>query len=133
MKTQVAINDTRQPSLTRAVIRQLGGRESLEDVANHGADSGFSGFTYYSETEPFAQRHREAILERLSEDAQELGYDSTLAMVRSFRCLKGETITDGDLMRALCRGKNPVDGPNLLNALAWYTLEEIARELNPDL
>ena len=36
--------------LIKAVIRQLGGKEALEDVYNHGADGGFSGFTYYSET-----------------------------------------------------------------------------------
>lgn len=118
-------------SLIRAVVRQVGGWNSFvnhaEDIANHGINGGFSGFIYYSDTEPFAKANKVAISELASTQAQEYGSDSTFAMIRSFNCFKGDTLSDGDLMRALCKGKNPEDGPNILNALAWYAGEEVAR------
>ena len=118
-------------NLVRAVVRQMGGWESFKqnapDITSHGIDGGFSGFVYYSETEAFAKRNLEAINELLSAQAQDIGYDSTFAMIRDFGCFKSDTLSDGDLMRALCRGKNPVDGPNILNALAWYAGEEVSR------
>lgn len=47
--------------LIRAVVRQAGGwadfKEMARDVANHGADAGFHGFTYYHDTESFTKRH----------------------------------------------------------------------------
>ncbi len=118
-------------SLIRAVVRQIGGwqqfTESAPDIARHGIDGGFCGFIYYSDTEPFAARNKDSILELASSQAQEIGYDSTLAMIRGFGCFKGDTLSDGDLMRALCRGQNPKEGPNILNGLAWYAGEEVAR------
>ena len=117
--------------LIRAVVRQMGGWESFkgkaQDITDHGINGGFSGFIFYTETEAFAKRNIDAISELASTQAQEIGYDSTFAMIRGFNCLKGDKISDGDLMRALCKGKNPEDGPNLLNALAWYAGEEVAR------
>ena len=117
--------------LIRAVVRQMGGwetfKEKAQDITNHGINGGFGGFIYYAETEAFAKRNIDAISELASTQAQEIGYDSTFAMIRGFNCLKGDKINDGDLMRALCKGKNPEDGPNLLNALAWYAGEEVAR------
>lgn len=116
--------------LIRAVVRQMGGwedfTEKAQDITNHGIDGGFSGFIYYSETEPFAKANRDAISELLSSQAQE-GYDSTFAMIRSFGCFKGDTLTDCAIMNALCKGRNPNDGPNILNGLAWYAGEEVSR------
>lgn len=118
-------------SLVRAVVRQMGGwesfTESAPDICRHGIDGGFNGFIYYTDTEPFAKRNLEAINELASGQAQELGSDSTLAMIRGFGCFRGDTLSDGELMRALCHGKNPPDGPNILNALAWYAGEEVSR------
>lgn len=117
--------------LIRAVIRQMGGWETFTnyapDITLYGIDGGFNGFIYYHETEPFAARNKDAILELASGQAQEVGYDSTFTLVRSFGCLKGEQFGDADVMRAMCKGRNPENGPNLLNALAWYAAEEVAR------
>ena len=53
-------------SLVRAVIRQSGGLasflEKAPDISRHGISGGFGGWIYYSETEPFAKRHRADIL-----------------------------------------------------------------------
>jgi len=118
-------------SLIRAVVRQLGGWgsfiEKAADITNHGINGGFSGFIYYTDTEKFAKANKEAILELASSQAQEVGFDSTLAMIRGFGCFKGDTLTDCELMNALCKGRNPKDGPNILNGLAWYAGEEVAR------
>jgi hypothetical protein len=118
-------------SLIRAVVRQLGGWgsfiEKAADITNHGINGGFSGFIYYTDTEKFAKANKEAILELASSQAQEVGYDSTFAMIRGFDCFKGDTLTDCELMNALCKGRNPKDGPNILNGLAWYAGEEVAR------
>lgn len=118
-------------SLIRAVVRQMGGWETFTgyapDITRHGIDGGFNGFIYYADTEPFAARNKDAILELASGQAQEMGYDSAFALVRSFGCLKGEQFSDADLMRAMCKGRDPENGPNLLNSLAWYAAEEVAR------
>lgn len=119
------------PSLIRAVVRQFGGWESFTqsapDVYRGGIDGGFNGFIWHADTEAFAKRNRDLISELASEQAQEMGYDSTFAMIRGFGCFRGDTLSDGDLMRALCRGVNPKEGPNILNGLAWYAGEEVCR------
>lgn len=61
MKTQIKTNDTRFPRLTRAILRRVS-RDSLEDVVRHGADGGFSGFTYYADTLAFYKAHKGDIL-----------------------------------------------------------------------
>lgn len=118
-------------SLIRAVVRQIGGWDSFTekaaDITNHGINGGFSGFTYYTETEKFAKDNRDAISELASSQAQDCGFDSTFAMIRGFGCFKGDTLTDCELMNALCKGRNPKDGPNILNGLAWLAGEEVAR------
>lgn len=113
-------------TLTRAVIRQLGGRESLRDVARHGADGGYPGFTYYADTVAFAKRHKAAIIERLTRDAADLGERSVAALVTSFRCVNA---TEDEVARVLY-GAGGDDGvrTQVLNALAWYALEEVANE-----
>lgn len=125
----VQIRETRQPALTRAVIRQIGGRESLADVARYGADAGYCGFTYYADTVAFAVRNRADIMERLKDDANDFGCGGVISMLAGFNCLKGmsqEEVADG-LYNPRSENRTAV-----YNALAWYAAEEIARELNPD-
>jgi hypothetical protein len=61
--------------LINAVIRQLGDKDQLQDVYHHGPGVGYSGFTYYRETEPFYRRHRVAINELLIAEAEEAEED----------------------------------------------------------
>ena len=130
MKTQIKANDTRFPSLTRAVIRALGGRDSLEDVCNHGASGGFAGFTYYSDTLRFFKAHRSDIMQLAKDQAAEFGMDA-LQMIAGFGCLKDDKLSCMDVAEAI-NGETE-NTTNVQNALAWYALEEVARELNPDL
>lgn len=127
MKTQVA--DTRFPRLTRAVLHRLD-RESLIDVCNHGADAGFAGFTYYTDTVAFYKAHKADILAMAEQDAKDFR-QGMLEMVAGFRCLNGEYSVD-EIGEALYAGRGDAS-TQVRNAMAWYALESVARELNPEL
>ena len=113
-------------SLIRATIRQCGGwadfQEIAKDVANHGADGGFSGFIYYVETEAFFKRNREDILQMAQEMASDLG-QPVLDLIAGFNCLGCEA---DDVAKAIY-GTKKQDEFHVKNALAWYALEEVAR------
>lgn len=119
------------PKLIRAVVRQMGGWESFtgsaEDITNHGIDGGFSGFIYNRHTEAFARRNRAEISKMATQQADDMGV-GTIDMIRGFGCFRGgELPTDEEIGTALYAGRNIEDGHNVLNALAWYAGEEVAR------
>lgn len=117
-------------TLIRAVVSQLGGwerfTESAPDIANHGIDGGFSGFIYYTDTEAFARKHRKAIAALASQQADDFG-TGVFEMIRGFGCFRDQDVTDEEIGTALYAGKDVEDGVNMLNALAWYAGEEVAR------
>lgn len=101
--------------------------ESAEDICRGGIDGGFHGFIYNRDTEAFARRHREEIAQMAEEQAKEFG-TSVTEMIQGFGCFRnGTKPTDSEIGRALYAGKDAEDGPNVLNALAWYAGEEVAR------
>lgn len=130
MKTTIKAQDTRYPRLTRAILRRID-RETLEDVCRHGASGGFSGFTYYTDTLAFYKAHKADILAMANVMADEMGEDM-LAMVAGFNCLKADKLTATQIGEALFTGRGD-DAQGVRNAMAWFALEEVARELNPDL
>ena len=112
--------------LIRAVVRQLGGWESFQesapDINNHGLSGGFSGFTYYTDTVAFARKNRAAIAQLAERDADDFG-QGVLEMIQGFRCLQGG-YTQAEIAKCLYgRG----DDTQILNALAWYAGESVAR------
>lgn len=118
-------------SLIRAVVRQLGGwesfTESAPDISNHGIDGGFHGFIYYSDTKPFAKRNRAAIAKMASDQASDFG-TGVIEMIQNFGCFRnGTKPTDSEVGSALYAGKD-LNSSGVLNALAWYAGEEVARE-----
>ena len=132
------ISETSNPTLTRAVIRQLGGRDDLEDVASPdhgGAEAGYVGFTYYSDTIPFFERQRKNILAVL-EDFR----DDPDAIVMRFPCLRlskddhEEWRTYRSAVNRLLYSNRKVDWDKqeevqVANALAWMALEHVAQEM----
>lgn len=119
-------------TLQNNVIQQLGYdeldkecRSTLEDVSNHGADAGFGQFVYYSDTCQFFDDNRADILRSLSDMADEMGEEPS-AMVKSFRCLNGDFNHEVD---QVLMGIDCEDDIQVKNALAWFALEETAREL----
>ncbi len=115
-------------ALIRAVVRQIGGwaefKERAQDVANHGADGGFSGFTYYTETVAFAKRQRTNILAMAGDQASDFGSNSVYSLIAGFNCLGEYSATD---VAEAIHNPRSTNGQQVLNALAWYALEETAR------
>ena len=124
IKETIANVEEYKKPVVKAVVRLIG-KDSIKDVVNHGADSGFSGFTYYAETCKFYRRHRKAINQWVIEMAEELGEDP-LTMVRNFRCLDSKEYVN-DIGRCLFGGKLTEETSIVENALAWFALEESCR------
>ena len=113
--------------LQNAVIRQLGGREDLRDIASHGIDGGYPGFTWYSDTVKFFKNNRKEILELVDEMAQDFG-QSPMELVASFNCLKPAGEFEKEIGECLY-GRLSKDNVTVPNALAWFAAEEVARLL----
>ena len=126
--------------LTHYVIKQLGFekledeelRSTLEDITNNGADGGFGGFIYYSETNKFARENMHLILDQVKELADNL-VETPLEMISSFRSLKDDKLDPLEIASIIYERTSPesqADGTEtvVLNALAWFALEEVARD-----
>lgn len=126
MKLKQLIESTNIPaSLVRSTVLQSGGwqyfKERAADIAAHGADAGWTGFTYYNETLPFAKRNKAAILEYGRELAKEMGQDSAYQLIAGFNCLRNSNYTAGDIAAVIHTGKGD-DATEIFNALAWFVL-----------
>ena len=113
--------------LMKSVAKQIGGMSSLKefanDVCNHGASSGFSGFMYYAETEAFTKNNYTLIMELLSDFADDLGIN-VLQLLSEFNCFKN--MSDIEIFDGLMN-PNSDDRTTVYNGLAWFALEEAAR------
>lgn len=116
-----------EEKLVRAVVRQMGGWEnftnSAPDITNHGIDCGFGGFIYYSETVKFAKQNLSEIMELAKNMADDMG-ENKYKTIEGFNCLKDcENLDAGE---AIYNNKSE-DHDTVLNALAWFAGEEVAR------
>jgi hypothetical protein len=120
--TYVVENSAWQVTTVHHVIAALGyrgtgGLESLKnlstnlaDCAKHGADGGFPGFIYYSNTLTFFRRNRQDIVKNLEITAGELGED-IISMVQHFGVFRYETPpTAADIGKALWGGHRRIKG-----------------------
>ena len=123
--TKEVIADSGIPArLVNAVIRQLGGRDSLGDIANHGIDGGYAGFTWHSDTCAFYKRNKAEILELAENLAEDMGEDM-FTMIAGFGCLRDSKLRPTEIMDGLNgRGEMAVQ---IQNAMAWLAAEEVAR------
>tara|TARA_R110001583_G_scaffold160809_2_gene312686 strand:+ start:405 stop:809 length:405 start_codon:yes stop_codon:yes gene_type:complete len=103
---------------------------TMSDIRNHGADGGFSGFIYHSETCKFARDNMAEIYRHAKDQAAEFGTDP-LEMIAGFNCLHGDfpsfeiaSVIHDDIDDAT---RNDGADVAILNALAWYALEEAAQ------
>lgn len=112
--------------LVRAVIRTLGGKDYLREVAAHGADAGFPGFSYYSDTEKFFNRNKKEIITLVNQWAYEHG-ETPIDMVANFRCLREMEVTTSSVFAVLCGVYDDRDDYIIIaNGLAWFALECVA-------
>ena len=84
--------------------------ESMIDASNYGANSGFGGFVYYTDTCEFYDNNRELIWELLEQDAESYDFDNVIAFVGSFN--GADNVHDEATFKNLC---------------SWYVLETIGR------
>ena len=113
-------------ALIRATVKQFGGwesfTESAPDVTNHDISCGFSGFIYHTETLAFTRKNRALIAKLATSQAADFG-TGVLEMVQCFGCL-GTDYGLEEIGRCLYGRGNDTQ---ILNALAWYAGEEVAR------
>jgi len=131
-KTQVIKNNPQYKTLINAVYSRIG-KDSVQDVVNHGINGGFNGFIYYADTLAFYKRYRKMINSLVFEMADMLGED-TQSMVLSFNCVNTDNDTKHDIAVCLFGGnlRNLKDDVHVPNALAWFAAEEICRMFEND-
>ena len=98
-----------------AAIRDHSGldNDEIRSAGEHGADAGWSGFTYTADGAEFTRANSDLIYRLLQESADDCGYPSVAAMVASFvRADMADT----------------ADGHDCL--LAWWALETAGRYLS---
>lgn len=111
------------------------GIDGIHDVTNHGADAGYNGFTYYTETCGFYSKFRKLINNMILEMATDLGENPT-EMLGGFNCLKlyDHKANKWDdpkemlfISKCLFGERLDKETETIENALAWFALEEICR------
>ncbi|GHT91357.1 hypothetical protein FACS1894140_1810 [Spirochaetia bacterium] len=137
--TYVKENSSWSPATIKNVITSLGHKSAgsmdrlkelstdLTNCAEHGANSGFCGFSYYCDTIPFFRQNRKDIVKNLEIEAEELGED-IIKMVRCFGIFRHETPpAPAKVGRAIWdTGKTHDDLSTLYNVFSWFCLEEIS-------
>ena len=121
--------NTSNPSLSRAVIKQFGRwvdwKESAADIAAHGAQGGVSGFICHADTIAFYEANKGNIHALARDMADEIGETGLLSeFVAGFNCINLEAC---EVEQALEEGETNEDYTQVANALAWFALEETAR------
>ena len=132
------IENSHIPStLIRAIVAGNGGwnefKEKAQDLADHGSQSGCGGFIYYKETMAFTAKYRPLIADFAEEQAEDLGYNSVIAMIQDFSSIKGCDLSYSNIAKALYRhlSNNDTDQhyikEQVYNVLCWYIEEEVSR------
>ena len=102
--------------------------DTLEDVSKHGANCGFGAFCYHSDTVKFAVDNKKDILKLCQDLADDLGED-VISMIASFNCLKDMQLKPSEIGAVIYGSDRDSDEAiQILNALAWFALEETAND-----
>jgi len=87
--------------------------ESIIDAGNHGADAGWSGFTYNSDCIEFYDKNEDLIHDFIVDQAEGLGYKNWMEMFSNF--VRADMLDMKEGWKVLA---------------AWFVLEEIGRWLD---
>lgn len=96
----------------RAWMQNHFGTSELSDIATHGADAGWAGLTYYSDTCKLYNRFQSEIWEMLLEDAESMGQNVF------------------EMMAGFGGAKDVGSCQQFENLMTWYAAERVARELS---
>ena len=109
-------------------------KQTLTDITNspHGASGGFNGFIYYGDTCKFAQDNIKDIFDYAYEQAEQLG-EGVYKMISNFNCLNDMNVKETEVASTIHLALKGVEDDQgietqILNALSWYALEEVAKE-----
>lgn len=113
--------------LINAVAKQIGGLKELKnhasDICNYGANGGFNGFIYYTDTLAFTKRNHALIIELLNSVSDDMGVNA-LELLNGFNCFKD--MKEHEIFDGLMNSKSD-DRTTIYNGLAWFALEEVSR------
>lgn len=112
------MNSTGYEEMVEDIKERIGADEYPEvtqEVADHGAATGWPGFTYTSDCIDFYNHHKDSIWEMLRETTEDFGYSNPMELVATFN--RSDMLDDED---------------GLKNLLAWYALEEVCRNLSEE-
>ena len=108
-------------------------KQTFTDITNnqHGASGGFNGFIYYDDTCKFAQDNIKDIFDYAYEQAEQLG-EGVYKMISNFNCLNDMNVKETEVASTIHLALKGVEDDQgnetqILNALSWYALEEVAR------
>jgi len=129
-----------QQELAKAVFEQLEPDDDehlkgiLNDVVNHGANTGWMGFSWNTDNEAFVKKNIKNIKKMCWEMAENEGVESLAHFVKAFNELdKNEDITLMSIEKVVFDFDETVDYyTDIINHLAWFALEETARLLVPE-
>lgn len=99
-------------------------KEQFEDIAKHGADAGWPGFTYYSDTVAFFDRNKSLILDLVKEETDSMGMDNEIVFIKGFNCLNGD-YNDFEVAKGIYEDDSD-SSTTIRNALVWFALETVA-------
>ena len=105
----------RNPETFRSWLTETLDPEQIEDLAGHGADTGWPGLTYTSECVELFERYEDEIREALNEDTEAYEFDSPEAFVATFR--RSDMLWSEDGRKTL---------------LAWFMAERTAHEITEE-
>lgn len=115
--------------LIRAVVRQAGGWESFQkitaDVAQYGADIGWAGFKYHTETLKFFLAYRDLIRQLIEKTAAKRR-DTAIGLILSFPY--HNTNRNLDAIGITLYGPRSSINTAIAKAIACFTLDMVARE-----
>lgn len=86
--------------------------DELADIANHGAQSGFTGLIYYDETSDLYDHYSDEIWQMIEKDREDFGMKTCLELITSFN-----------------GAKDVANDAQFKNLLVWYAAERIAFKL----
>jgi len=92
-------------------LRDLLDPEQISELAQYGADAGWPGLTYYTDTVRLHDEHESEIWDALHEDAQDFGH------------------TIPELIAGFGGSKNVGSMEQLKNLLTWYMAERTAARI----
>ena len=119
-------------SLAIATIEQFGVGQFVsyaEDVTNHGIMGGFSGFTWYTDTEEFYTTNKDSIIQWAKDLNDSFGdNESYLVMIASFEIMKKSDFGVDDVAEFIYSGDEKLEGYTVFaNNMAWGAAEDVCR------